>query len=104
MILPPNKTLLEDIEIAKKAGYTEDFLYQDNSLVGRSTKNKYQKEDCTLVESSRHEGLSDPDDASILFLIECKDGVKGCLSSAYGVNADTDLIDFVLSLNKKMRK
>lgn len=101
MILSPSKTLLEDIETAKKEGYTEDFMYQKGYLIGRNNKVKYRKEDCILIESCRHEGLSDPSDASILFLIECKDNTKGCLSSAYGTSADTDLIEFVLSLEKK---
>ena len=46
--------------------------------------------------------MNDPGDSSILFLIECKDGIKGCLTSAYGKDADTDLMDFVLSLPKKL--
>ncbi|MFK7983480.1 MAG: phosphoribosylpyrophosphate synthetase [Saprospiraceae bacterium] len=100
MILSPNKTLLEDITAAKKAGFTEDFMYQKGHLIGRSNKRKYAKKDCKLIESCRHEGLSNPSDASILFLIECTDGTKGCLSSAYGVGADTDLIEFVLAIKK----
>jgi len=101
MILSPSKTLLEDIESAKKAGYTEDFLYQQEHLIGRNNKKKYPKEDCKLIESCRHEGLSDPSDASILFLIECTDGTKGCLSSGYGVGADTELIEFVLAIKQQ---
>lgn len=100
MILSPSKTLLEDITAAKEAGFTEDFMYQNGHLIGRHNKIKYTEKDCKLIESCRHEGLSDPSDASILFLIECSDGTKGCLSSAYGVGADTDLIDFVLTIKR----
>lgn len=100
MILSPAKTLLEDIEVAKEEGYTEDFMYQKGYLIGRKNKLSYRKEDCVLIESCRHEGLSNPSDASILFLIKCKDGTKGCLSSAYGIGADIDLMEFVLSLEK----
>jgi hypothetical protein len=45
--------------------------------------------------------MNDPGDSSILFLIACTDGIKGCLSSAYGVDADTDLIEFVRALKKE---
>lgn len=76
------------------------FSKSKMNLKGPAAKNAkpWNKE---YVESCRHEGLSDPSDASILFLIECKDGTKGCLSSAYGISADTDLIEFVLSLEKR---
>jgi len=99
-ILSPEKTLLEDIEAAKMVGYTEDFLFIDNQLKGRNNQQFYQKDQCKLVEYCRHEGMSDPSDSSILFLIECDDGTKGCLSSAYGMDADADLIDFVMSLER----
>jgi hypothetical protein len=45
--------------------------------------------------------MNDPSDSSILFLIECNDNTKGCLSSAYGKDADPNLIDFVKKLYKK---
>lgn len=100
MILSTHNTLLEDIQLAKKEGYTEDFMYADKKIIGRSNKKEYSASECILIEYCRHEGASDPDDASILFLIQCADGTKGCLSSAYGRFADTALIDFVMSLQK----
>lgn len=78
MILSSAKTLLEDIEAAKKTGFIEDFMYQKGHLIERNNKAKYTAANCTLIESFRHEGLSDPSDASILFLIACSDGIKGC--------------------------
>lgn len=100
-LLSSEKTLLEDIEAAKVAGYTEDFMFINNQLKGRNNQKFYEKSDCTLIEYCRHEGISDPSDLSILFLINCNDGTKGCLSSAYGVGADTDLIEFVMALEKE---
>lgn len=101
MILSQSNTLLEDIEAAKKAGYTSDFMYREDLLLDRTNNRRYKKEECTLVEYGRHEGMNDPGDSSILFLIACSDGTKGCLSSAYGIDADTDLIEFVLALKKE---
>lgn len=102
MILSNANTLLEDIEAARKAGYTSDFMFRDGHLLCRSNNIWYQKEDLILVEYCRHEGMNDPGDSSILFLIKTKDDIKGCLSSAYGKDADIDLIDFVLSLSKEV--
>ena len=101
MILSQKNTLIEDIEEARKEGYTSDFMYRDNRLLCRTNNIWYEKEDCRLIEYCRHEGMNDPGDSSILFLIACHDGIKGCLSSAYGIDADHDLIEFVLALKKE---
>lgn len=104
MILSVNKTLIEDIEAAKKTGFTADFMYIKQKIIDRKTKKEYTNKDCLLIEFCRHEGMNDPSDSSILFLIECYDNTKGCLSSAYGKDADQNLINFVLKLNKKNSK
>jgi hypothetical protein len=101
MIVSNSKTLLEAIEQAKASGYTEEFMYRDDRLIDRQNAKSYTKEECLLVEYCVHEGMSDPSDQSILFLIECADGTSGCLSSSYGIYADTDLVEFCLSLSKK---
>ena len=103
MILSIENSLVEDIEVARKEGFIVDFRYSCGKIIDRSNNNSYSDKDCLLIEYCRHEGLNDPSDASILFLIECTDGAKGCLSSAYGINADTELIEFVLALKKKNR-
>lgn len=100
MILSSANSLLEDINAARTAGFVEDFRYADQRLIARGGGKAYGAEDCILIEFCRHEGMNDPSDASILFLIECSDGTKGCLSSAYGPDADTELIGFVRSLKK----
>ena len=92
MILSKTNTLSQDITVARNAGFTSDFLYRENRLLCRTNNKWYDKNECYLVD--------DPSDSSILFLIECSDGTKGCLSCAYGTYADSDLIEFVLSLNK----
>ena len=101
MILSNSRTLLEDIEEAKLNGFTEEFIFIDSQLKGRKNNIIYNKSECELVEYCIHEGLSDPSDQSILFLIKCNDGTKGCISSAYGIHADTNLIEFTLEISKK---
>jgi hypothetical protein len=100
MILSEKNSLLEDIEAARKNGFTTDFWYRDGKITARDTSKNYTKEQCFLVEYCRHEGMNDPGDSSILFLISCDDGTKGCLSSAYGIDADVDLINFVMALKR----
>ena len=100
MILSQSNTLTQDIDAARKLGFTNDFYFRDGKINCRGTNNTYDHDACFLVEYCRHEGMTDPGDASILFLVQCTDGQKGHLSSAYGIYADTDLIEFMLSLKK----
>ena len=100
MILSQSNTLTQDIEAARKEGFTTEFYYRDEKIHGRNSSKKYGKDECVLVEYCRHEGMNDPGDESILFLIECASGTKGYLTSSYGIYADTDTIDFILSLKR----
>lgn len=73
MMLSNSRTLLEDITEAKNSGYSEEFMFRNDKLIGRNNNISYQKDDCSLIEYCIHEGLSDPSEQSILFLIECTD-------------------------------
>ena len=41
-----------------------------------------------ITEYHRFEGVSDPDDMSILYAIETRSGLRGTLADAFGVYAD----------------
>ena len=100
MIFSQSNTLTQDIDAARKEGYTMELYFRDTQVHCRNTSKKYGPDECVLVEHRRHEGMTNPGDASILFLIQCTDGRKGYLSSAYGIYANNDLIDFIHSLKK----
>ena len=46
-------------------------------------------------ECHRFEGVSDPDDMSIVYAIESRDGTRGTLIDAFGVYSDPLVGDFV---------
>ncbi|MGB5498727.1 MAG: phosphoribosylpyrophosphate synthetase [Maribacter sp.] len=100
MILSQSNTMTQDIEAARKEGYTMEFYFRNEKVHCRNTLKKYGRDECVLVEYCRHEGMNDPGDGSILFLIQCIDGSKGYLTSGYGIYADTDTVDFILSLKR----
>ena len=50
----------------------------------------YSPEDLTIIKTYRFEGASDPSDASILYLIESKDGLIGYSIDAYGAYSNHD--------------
>ena len=78
-------------------GFTQDFKVTDGRLHTLSTvsSKSYAPDEVTIVDFYRFEGESNPDDMSILYAIAANDGVKGTISSAYGVYADTDTDDFL---------
>lgn len=98
MTLPSHSTLTGDIAKARKSGYTSEFLFNGSHLIEQSTGKTYDARQCRLAGYSRHEGMTDPGDAFIFFLIETFDGRKGYLSSPYGVYADERLMNFMLAL------
>jgi hypothetical protein len=76
-------------------GYTEQFRVEKDKLVGISSKKKYKAKDVKAVNFYRFEGITDPDDMSILYAIETCDGSKGTLTDAYGRYSDVDTGDFM---------
>jgi hypothetical protein len=88
-------------------GYTDDFKALDEGLKSLKTEKVYQPAEVTIVDFYRFEGPSDPDDMSIMYVIETNDGVKGTLVDAYGTYASTEVSLFILeveNINKKVVK
>jgi hypothetical protein len=78
-------TLVEAVQDLKKRGFNEDFTLQNDSIVCNHIK--FAPEDFEVVEVYRFEGMSNPDDSSVLYAIEGRNGMKGVLIDAYGAYA-----------------
>jgi hypothetical protein len=86
-------------------GYTDDFKAIDEGLQSLRTSKVYLPQEVTIVNFYRFEGPSDPDDMSILYVIETNDGLKGTLVDAYGTYAAPEVGKFILeveTINKKV--
>ena len=94
-------SIITGIERARESGFKTAFRYERNKLIDRETGKSYRVENCDFVGFERFEGMSDPSDSSILFLIKCSDGNKGFVAGAYGIYADTELFDFIQLLKNK---
>jgi hypothetical protein len=81
-------TLSEATNDLKKRGYTEDFNLQPHCLECAALSVQWEPEHFTVDEYHRFEGMSNPDDNSIVFAISSSDGVKGVLVDAYGVYSE----------------
>lgn len=89
----------------EEKGYHHQFRVEKKHLVSLTDKKKkYKPKDVKAVNFFRFEGVSDPDDMSILYAIETCDGTKGTLIDAYGNYSDDDTGAFMqeVGVNKKV--
>ena len=76
--------MVDAIEDLKRKGYTEDFELAGHCIECPSLSLQLHPEKFKIDEFHRFEGMSDPDDNSIVFAISSNDGIKGTLVDAYG--------------------
>lgn len=81
-------TLSEAINDLKKRGYKEDFNLHNDRVGCAALELQWHPENFSVDEYHRFEGMSNPDDNSIVFAISSTDGVKGTLLDAYGMYAE----------------
>ena len=74
------------IEDLQKHGFTEDFNLVGEGIESRNLKKQWHAGELDVIKFYRFEGMTDPGDNTILFLIETKDGSKGLLVDAYGAD------------------
>ncbi len=91
-------TLSERLNGVVKDGYTENFKVSGKVLASEDGNSNYKPNDITIANFYRFEGYSDPEDSSILYVIETIDGKKGTLIDAYGAYADAKVSDFIREL------
>jgi hypothetical protein len=95
------------IDKAIEKGYTANFFVNDTLLQHVDSGQSYQPGQVHIVDYYRFEGQSDPDDNSILYIIETNDGRRGTIADAYGMYASTAVANFfneVEDIKKKEHK
>lgn len=91
--LTPMITVLAQL---RKEGCKLDFrVTEDGMLSTMSDKEKFSPEQVRIVNFYRFEGESNPDDMSILYVLETDTGLKGTLSDAYGPYSDETIENFM---------
>lgn len=105
--IPDLKTLQACLAKMIANGYTEDFKAEDEGLRALRTDKVYQPQEVSIVNFFRFEGSSNPDDMSIMYVLETNDGIKGTLIDAYGTYASPEVNQFIVEverINKKVVK
>lgn len=84
-------------------GFTDQYRVEGGKLCDLTNNKKYKPKDVKAVNFYRFEGISNPDDMSILYAIETSDGRKGTLTDAYGMYSDDETGEFMnqVPINKR---
>lgn len=67
-----------------KKGYDTDFNLVDEGIESKHLKKNWTAEQIEVEDVFRFEGMTDPGDNSVLYVINTHDGEKGLLVDAYG--------------------
>ena len=79
------RTLASVMQDLNGRGFTEQFKAMPEGLRAVRSGQTFTAGEVAIVENYRFEGESDPDDMSIVYAIESRDGTRGTLVDAFGV-------------------
>jgi hypothetical protein len=82
-----DRTLAGVLDDLARRGFTEHFRVVGDTIRSAPSGRTFRPEDLTIRDYVRFEGISDPDDMSIVYVIEGRDGTRGTLVDAFGVYA-----------------
>ena len=83
------ETLSEAITNLKKRGYENDFNLHPEWIECTVHREKFKPDEFHVDEFYRFEGMTDPDDSTILFAISSNSGLRGLLVDAYGMYSNS---------------
>ena len=83
------ETLSQAITALKTRGYTNDFNLHPEWIECQPLNKKLRPEEFHVDEVHRFEGMTNPDDSSVLYAIASTGGLKGLLVDAYGAYAES---------------
>lgn len=82
------------LEKYQDKGYKVNFRVRDNLLLPDTKEKSYKVDEFKIVSKHRFEGISNPSDLSILFVIKTDDQLKGTILVTYGSETNTEAAEF----------
>lgn len=88
MQIPHEMTTVSEIleKLRVKKMDNEFRLTEEGFTAGKGKS--YEPQDLEIIKTFRFEGISDPSDMSILYIIQAKDGLTGYSLDAYGMYSE----------------
>lgn len=87
--------LVLEMKALKDMGYVYEFEMREEGLMSTDSGKIYTPDEVKIGEHFRFEGISDPEDMSILYTVTTYDGKKGTVVDAFGTYANSNLMDFI---------
>ena len=84
-----------------RRGFVEHFVPTNGHLLGLPSGKKFRPDEVSVSEVYRFEGVSDPDDMSVLYALETRSGLHGTLTDAFGVYADPGVGAFMKEVARR---
>ncbi|WP_242156835.1 phosphoribosylpyrophosphate synthetase [Aestuariivivens sediminis] len=84
-------TLSQAINALTKHGYKEGFRADDHRIIATISKKKYLPGELKIIHTYRFDGMTNPQDDTIVFAIEANDGTKGTLVMSYSSKHDQNV-------------
>ena len=81
-------TLAAMMDDLTRRGFSEQFQVVGDRLRAVVGGKVFPPDQVMIAEYHRFEGVSDPDDMSVLYALETRSGLRGTLVDAFGVYAD----------------
>ena len=92
-------TVTDALNGLKAKGYTTDFNIVFDKLICSKKETILKPDDFEIVETYRFEGETNPSDEDVVYAIESKQGnIKGVITSAFGLYADTISTEMIQKL------
>jgi hypothetical protein len=91
-------TVTEAISDLKSRGYINDFNLGFNGIPSHKLFFSLAPDKFEITEVYRFEGDTDPDDETVVYAIESKEGIKGTIVNGYGPSADPYIDEMIKDL------
>ncbi len=95
------KSEIDYITRYQQAGYSDQYDIEDGLLKNLNNKKRYTPENVMIIKEHRYEGMSNPSDMSLLYVIETSDGTKGTILANYSPTGSTSINDFMKVIPKE---
>jgi hypothetical protein len=96
---PEYMTMTEALKGLRSRGFTTNFAFLHHAFCAVESGKTFKPEELTIREHHRFEGISDPDDESVVYAVETHDGLRGTIVDAYGIYANSELEAFLEKVN-----
>lgn len=94
------ENLVDAVNDLRQKGFTTDFHLAFDAIQCKLSGVNLSPDEFEIVAHHRFEANTDPDDSSVLYVIQSKDGkMKGTLISAYGIYADAASDEMIQKLS-----